>query len=207
MSRRVVMATILAIPLAGCSYSDIGVGKSETMTAEQAVAYEQDQTGRVLPAPLEDHVGNGPAVQPDRMVTTDLTFSQVDGRPFGSGRVRFLHSAPSSPGPYRLGYASPAVLAAMAGMREGGSRRIQITDSDCLDISSAGQQGSVPQTCRVVGTRYEAITSGSVSYPSRTPLLANISIVRVCRPKVVQGEIPSVMGGGPARTLRELWCR
>ena len=202
-----VAVIVLVVASGGCRYSDLGVGKSEDMTSEQALAYEQDQTGGVLPAPIEEHVGRGAAVQPDRMVTADLAFSSADGSPAGSGRIRFLHSAPGSPGTYTFGYASPALLGAMAGMREGGRRRVQVTDSTCRDVSSAAYPGSHPQKCEVLGNRYEAATSGSISYPRGTPLLVNILIVRVCRPTVIQQDLPDLMGGGPGRTLREVSCR
>jgi hypothetical protein len=199
-------AFVLAVASGACRYSDVGVGKAEDMTPEQALAYEEDQTGGVLPSPLEEHVGTGRAVQPDRMVTADLAFSKADGSPAGSGRVRFLHSAGTAPGTYTFGYVSPALVGAMAGMREGGSRRVQVTDSSCLDTSSV-QQGYQTQNCNALGNTYEAAPSGSIFYPRGTPLLVSISILRVCRPTIIQEDLPDLIGGGPGRKLREVSCR
>jgi hypothetical protein len=177
------------------------------MTPEQVVALEQDQTGDVLPAPIEEHPGTGHAVQPDRMVTADLAFRLADGSPAGGGRIRFLHSAPSSAGTYTFGYVSPTLAGAMAEMREGGSRRIGITDSSCADTSSAAHPGSHPRECRGFGNKYESPASGSISYPRGTSLVVKISIVRVCRPTIIQEDLPDLMGGGPGRKLREVSCR
>lgn len=196
-------AIALMLVTAGCRYSDIGVGKSPDMTPQQAeddakYAYSE------LPVRLEEQPGTGRAVQPDRMVTVDLAFSYPDGKRTERGRIRFLHSARSVAGPAlgdTFGYVSPALLAAMAGMREGGSRRVKLTDSLCSD------KYPYPSKCEIFGNMYEAKTSGSIFYPRGTETLVTISIVRVCRPTIIEEHYPDVMGGGAGRKIRESSCR
>jgi len=198
-----VAVVVLMLAMAGCRYSDMGVGKSPDMTPKQAKDDAKYAYGE-LPVPLEELAGSGPTVQPDRMVTVDLAFSDADGHTSGSGRIRFLHSARSTAGPTAgdmFGYVSPTLLAAMAGMREGGSRRVRLTDSLCSD------KYPYPNKCEIFGNMYGAKTSGSIFYPRGTPTLVNISIVRVCRPTMIEEHFPDVMGGGPGRKIREVSCR
>lgn len=84
-------ALALMLATAGCTYSDMGVGKGCNISAEQMRAYAFDQSGGDLPVPAVDHPGKGMAVQMDRMVTAQLEFTDGDGNPAGTGTVRFIH--------------------------------------------------------------------------------------------------------------------
>ena len=116
----------------------MGVGKGSDITAEQMRAYAYNQAGGDLPVPVEDHPGKERAVQMDRMITMDIAFSDLDGKPISGSQIRFVHSARdkslSRYAGYAFGYVSLKLLDAMAGMQEGGSRKVQITDSTCEDL-------------------------------------------------------------------------
>ena len=60
----VLVGTLLATVLAmtACRYSDVGVGKGGNLTSQQALGYARDLYGLDLPAPIEEHIGTGPAV-------------------------------------------------------------------------------------------------------------------------------------------------
>jgi hypothetical protein len=199
---------MLALMTTACR-TDIGVGKSDDISSDQALAYERDQAGGFLPPIIEDHPGRGRAVQPDRMVTVDLAFHDAGGRPAGSGRIRFIHSSRdttfSSAG-FTFGYVSPVLLGAMAGMREGGRRSVRLTDSFCADPSPSYH----PKSCSAFGAIRETPKNGpdgSIDYPRGAALQVSISILRVCRPTIVRIDYPDLMGGGPGRKLREVSCR
>jgi hypothetical protein len=201
----------------GCTYSDTRVGRAKTITAQQAYAYAYDQAGGDIPVPIEDHAGPGPAVQPDRMITMDIALSDTDNNPISSSRLRFVHSShDKSLGPwagYTFGYLPSALLAAMAGMREGGSRKVRITDNSCEDTYPSTYPkilSTFPSQCTALGAMRERPYStiyGSIHYPRGKPVLMNISIVQVCRPWILREDFPDIMGGGPHVRLIEVWCR
>lgn len=209
-------ATALMLATAGCSYSDMGVGKGGNISAEQMRAYAFDQSGGNLPVPAVDHPGKGMAVQMDRMVTAQFEFTDGNGNPAGTGTVRFIHSSRDKSlersGGYTFGYVSQKLLDAMAGMRAGGNRQVLITDSGCenLEPSLPAIINSWPANCSAVGAMKEMPFNGfqgHVQYPRGKPLMLSITIDDVCRPWILRKDSPDLMGGGPHVRLIEMWCR
>lgn len=205
---------VLLLAFSGCTYSNIDVGNGQDMSAKKAQAYAQAQYGGDLPVPIEDHPGRGRAVQPDRMITVDLGFTHTDGTPISNSRIRFVHSSRDTSlakGYYTFGYVSPRLLAAMAGMQDGGSRRAQFTDPTCEDIyQSSFLAEFYHHQCKAFGMMRESpygAVYGSIDYPRATPMILSISIVRVCRPWFLRENFPDLMGGGPHVKLIEMWCR
>lgn len=80
MSPAALAGTLLATMLAltGCSYTTMNVGSGSDITAEQMRAYAYNQSGRDLPTPIDDYPGKGRAVQMDRMITMDISFTDPD---------------------------------------------------------------------------------------------------------------------------------
>jgi hypothetical protein len=205
----------LALATVGCTYSKMGVGKGGDITAEQMRAYAYDQAGGDLPVPIVDHPGKGRVVQMDRMITMDIAFRDLDDKPISSSQIRFVHSSRdkslSRYAGYTFGYVSQKLLDAMAGMREGGSRKVQITDSTCEDLfQSKFLSEFYGNPCQAVGAMREAPYGpkwGGINYPKGKPVVANITIVKVCKPWIVREDFPDLMGGGPQVRLVEIWCR
>ena len=146
-------AALLTLTLTACTYSGMGVGNARTISAKQALANAREDYGDV-PTPIEEHAGTGAAVQQDRMVTVDLNFSDADNNPVSSSQIRFVHSSIDKSLDrdfYTFGYASPALLAAMAGMRQGGTRRVQpgvgkhrVSAGNALGAEHLGCEGVPP---------------------------------------------------------------
>lgn len=206
-------AFVLVVCLAGCGYSNMDVGNGSDISAEQMRAYSESESGGLLPTPIDDYPGKGGAVQMDRMVTVDISFSDPDNKPLGgTSHIKFLHSANgmslTGSDKYTLGYVSPKLLDAMAGMRAGGRRRVQITDSTCEGTSQSELLNK--EQCWALGAVKEGPYSerfGGVSYPRGQAVIANIFIAEVCKPWIVIEHRPDLMGGGPSQKLIYVWCR
>src|SRR5579872_5291921 len=128
---RAALALFFVSGVLGCSYHATAIGSQRDYSETELRTYVLSEYG-ALPAPVWEEKGRGALVQWDRMITLDLVFTDASGRELSKGRIRFVHSATADVIPgrrYLFGYASPALLGAIALMRAGGHRIVGMTDT------------------------------------------------------------------------------
>lgn len=181
-------------------------------------AYAYNQSGGDLPTPIDDYPGKGRAVQMDRMITMDISFTDpdvkpinnpIDNKPSAGSHIQFIHSANSVSlsryAKYTFGYVSPKLLDAMAGMRAGGRRRVQITDFTCENtFQSKFLSDSNGNQCGALGAVREGpygARFGAIYYPRGKPVVANLFIADELRLGLgLKGDRPEIV---PALAQRE----
>lgn len=116
--------------------------------------------------------GSGREAFPGRRVVVDIAATNPDGEKYGAGRMTILY-------PWAKGIPSgrmdETVFTGLYGMKVRGTRRITLPSARC--------QGPADQPCELAGANPGEV---SLVYPNGAPATFTVTLVSVCRPRIVE---------------------